>query len=176
MQQDLSVSVGPDSVANADSFADGQQPPLEEFGFICCKKKDNTASSKRTVLPVTLIRCLYFTKLTKMITKILKKGKNSTISSLFAGIVVIMAMFMVVACEKDETSVANQQQTVRKPQPISDMELMQYLPEVVDGRLVFKDNESYEILINWISVNQDNPERIASLFSNIPFTSMNSNI
>jgi hypothetical protein len=29
-----------------------------------------------------------------MITKNLKKGKNSTISSLFAGIVVIMAMFI----------------------------------------------------------------------------------
>jgi hypothetical protein len=94
-----------------------------------------------------------------MITKILKKGKNSTISSLFAGIVVIMAMFMTVACEKEETSVANQQQTVRKPQPISDMEVMKYLPEVVDGRLVFKTIEDYEMTIEELaSIGDDNFE------------------
>jgi hypothetical protein len=95
-----------------------------------------------------------------MITKILKKGKNSTISSLFAGIVVIMAMFMTVACEKDETSVADQQQTVRKPQPISDMEVMQYLPEVVDGRLVFKTIQDYETTIELLaSIGDDNFEK-----------------
>jgi hypothetical protein len=37
-----------------------------------------------------------------MITKSLKKVGNSTISSLFAGIVVIMAMFMVVGCDEKE--------------------------------------------------------------------------
>jgi hypothetical protein len=107
-----------------------------------------------------------------MITKILKKGKNSTISSLFAGIVIIMAMFMVVACEKDETSVADQQQTVRKPQPISDMEVMQYLPEVVDGRLVFKDFEAYEKYQQWIFDNQGSPEKIIKFNKSIGFVSM----
>lgn len=107
-----------------------------------------------------------------MITKILKKGKNSTISSLFAGIVVIMAMFLSVACEKDESSVANQQQTVRKPQPISDMEVMQYLPEVVDGRLVFKDTTSFMTYKRWIFENQGNPEKIHKINKSLGFVSM----
>ena len=107
-----------------------------------------------------------------MITKILKKAKNSTISSLFAGIVVIMAMFMVVGCEKDETSVSDQQQTVRKPQPISDMEVMQYLPEVVDGRLVFKDSVSYVKYVKWLFENQCNTEKIYSLNGLSNFVSM----
>jgi hypothetical protein len=97
------------------------------------KKKDNTASSKRTVLPVTLNRSLYFTKLTKMITKILKKGKNSTISSLFAGIVVIMAMFMVVACEKEET-VIDKSPSLRDPKSV-----LYNLKVDEDGIIVFKD-------------------------------------
>ncbi|MDD3688293.1 MAG: hypothetical protein PHE56_16235 [Bacteroidales bacterium] len=107
-----------------------------------------------------------------MINKILKKGKNSTISSLFAGIVIIMAMFMTVACEKEENSVADQQQSVRKPQPISDMEVMQYLPEVVDGRLVFKDRETLRNYMNWIFINQDNPEKIENINLNLEFISM----
>ncbi len=37
-----------------------------------------------------------------MITKNLKRAKKSTISSFFAGIVVVMAMFMTVACEKED--------------------------------------------------------------------------
>ena len=108
-----------------------------------------------------------------MITKILKKAKNSTISSLFAGIVVIMAMFMTVACEKDETNVTDQQQSVRKPQSISDMEVMQYLPEVVDGRLVFKDSVAFDKVITWIAKSQDNPNRIENMFSSLHFKSMN---
>lgn len=52
-----------------------------------------------------LNRSLYFANLQIMITKCFKKVVNSTISSLFAGIVVIMAMFMVVGCEKDESGI-----------------------------------------------------------------------
>jgi hypothetical protein len=107
-----------------------------------------------------------------MITKNLKKVGNSTISSLFAGIVVIIAMFMVVGCEKDETSVADQQQTVRKPQPISDMEVMQYLPEVVDGRLVFKTIQDYEMAIEELaSIGDDN---FAEWENDLSFCSMRS--
>ncbi|MDD3859312.1 MAG: hypothetical protein PHW83_03880 [Bacteroidales bacterium] len=106
--------------------------------------------------------------------KSLKRVGNSTISSLFAGIVVIMAMFMTVACEKDETSVADQQQSVRKPQPISDMEIMQYLPEVVNGRLVFKDEDSFKKVRNWIGYNQSNPEKIKTIMSFQGFHSMRS--
>ncbi len=83
-----------------------------------------------------------------------------------------MAMFLSVACEKDETSVANQQQTVRKPQPISDMEVMQYLPEVVDGRLVFKTIQDYEMAIEELaSIGDDNFEKWES---DLSFCSMRS--
>jgi hypothetical protein len=107
-----------------------------------------------------------------MITKCFKKVENSTISSLFAGIVIIMAMFLSVACEKDETNVTDQQQTVRKPQPISDMEVMQYLPEVVDGRLVFKDSVSYEYYLQWVFENQGNPEKIDEMNLKLGFVSL----
>ncbi len=107
-----------------------------------------------------------------MRTKNLKKGKNSTISSLFAGIVVIMAMFLSVACEKDETTVVDQQQTVRKPQPISDMEVMRYLPVVVDGRLVFKDREVFDKYISWVSNNQSSPQKIIDINHRLGFISM----
>ncbi len=107
-----------------------------------------------------------------MKTKCLKNVRNSTISSLFAGIVVIMAMFLSVACEKNETSVADQQQTVRKPQPISDMEIMQYLPEVVDGRLVFKDRETFNKYRQWIFENQGTPEKLFEINRTLGFISM----
>lgn len=107
-----------------------------------------------------------------MIIKCLKKVGNSTISSLFSGIVVIMAMFLIVACEKNETSVADQQQTVRKPQPISDMEVMQYLPDVVDGRLVFKDKISFEKYQQWVFENQGSSDKMHNINKSLGFVSM----
>ncbi|MBN2779384.1 MAG: hypothetical protein JXR36_17265 [Bacteroidales bacterium] len=81
-------------------------------------------------------------------------------------------MFMVVACEKEETSGADQQQTVRKPQPISDMEVMQYLPEVVDGRLVFKDEEAFMNYLQWIFENQRNDMKIEDMYNHLGFVPM----
>ncbi|MDD3688156.1 MAG: hypothetical protein PHE56_15515, partial [Bacteroidales bacterium] len=93
--------------------------------------------------------------------------------SLFAGIVIIMAMFMTVACEKEENSVADQQQSVRKPQPISDMEVMQYLPEVVDGRLVFKDEDAYLNYVQWVFENQSSPDKMNKINDELGFVCMN---
>jgi hypothetical protein len=77
-----------------------------------------------------------------MTTKILKKGKNSTISSLFAGIVVIMAMFIVVGCEKD-TSKGNSENVESSNATV-------ILPEIqYDGRmLVFNTSDDYGSYVN----------------------------
>jgi hypothetical protein len=77
-----------------------------------------------------------------MITKILKKGKNSTISSLFVGIVVIMAMFMVMGCEKD-TSKGNSEN-------VEPSNTTLILPEIqYDGRmLVFNTSDDYGSYVN----------------------------
>jgi hypothetical protein len=76
-----------------------------------------------------------------MIPKILNKGKNSTFSSLFAGIVVIMAMFMVVGCEKEESGIID---SLVSQDP---KDVLYNLKVNDNGVIVFRDFEEYNIVI-----------------------------
>jgi hypothetical protein len=69
-------------------------------------------------------------------------------------------------------NITDQQQTVRNPQTISDMEVMQYLPEVVDGRLVFKDSVAFVNYVQWVFENQNNTEKIVNINKLLGFKSM----
>jgi len=71
----------------------------------------------------------------------LKNVKNTTISSLFAVIVVIMAMFMTVACEKDET--ITNSTIVKDPNTV-----LFNLKVDEDGIIVFKDFEERKIVMD----------------------------
>ncbi|MDD3741764.1 MAG: hypothetical protein PHH30_11035, partial [Bacteroidales bacterium] len=68
----------------------------------------------------------------------LKIVKNTTISSLFAVIVVIMAMFLAIACEKDET--ITNSTIVKDPNTV-----LFNLKVDEDGIIVFKDFEERKI-------------------------------
>ncbi|MDD2634650.1 MAG: hypothetical protein PHW82_04050 [Bacteroidales bacterium] len=77
-----------------------------------------------------------------MKTKSLKDVVNSTSSSLFAVIVVIMAMFITVACEKDEIAVVN---ASMDKEPLA---VLYSLKVDEDGIIVFKDFAEFNIVID----------------------------
>lgn len=108
-----------------------------------------------------------------MKSKTLSKVNYSTTWSITIYFTLIMTMFITVSCENDiETTGLNEQQIVRKPSVISENEVLQYAPKVVDNRLVFKDSVSFDNYQQWVLQNQCNPEKIYNLNRSLGFISM----
>lgn len=70
-------------------------------------------------------------------------SRYSTLNSVLSSLVIITAMLLTVSCEKEETTVIQNQQT-------SNVEISPNV-SVIDGRLVLKTVESYESLITKLS-------------------------
>ncbi len=83
-----------------------------------------------------------------------------------------LAMFNS-GCEKENLNDLKQPTSVKKPRVISDDEIMKDLPEVKDGRLLFKDMKEFYSMLDWVSQNQANPDKIYSIFGLSNFVSMN---
>ncbi len=100
-----------------------------------------------------------------------KLNKKKCIRPTFSFSAILIAIVFAVACEKESIN-TNQIQTGRAPIHISDIEVEQYLPEIVDGRLVFESEESFDKYQKWIFENQNNPEKIHNYNHSIGFVSM----
>jgi hypothetical protein len=82
-----------------------------------------------------------------------------------------LAMFNS-GCEKENLNDLKQPTSVKKPRVISDDEIMKDLPEVKDGRLVFKDSVSFANYVQWLFDNQDNAEKIYEVNASMGFVCM----
>lgn len=114
-----------------------------------------------------------------MITKNLKNVVNSTISSLFAGIVVIIAMFMTVSCEKEDRLL--QTTTVNNIQTFSSTE--EYVAEVNKvANMTYEELCEYENVKGFYSLgrkcdeiySQANPKNFNSREEFVQFVESNS--
>lgn len=76
-------------------------------------------------------------------------------------------------CEKENLEDLKQASDVKKPQVVSDNEIVKTLPNVKDGRLLFKDMKEFYSMLDWVSQNQANPDKIYSIFGLSNFVSMN---
>lgn len=76
------------------------------------------------------------------------------------------------SCEKENLNDLKQSASAKKPRAISDDEIMKDLPEVKDGRLVFKDSICFADYVQWLFDNQDNAEKIYEVNASIGFVSM----
>lgn len=75
-------------------------------------------------------------------------------------------------CEKEDLNDLKQPTSVKKPRVISDDEIMKDLPDVKDGRLVFKDSVSFDNYVQWLFDNQDNVEKIYGVNASLGFVCM----
>ncbi len=77
------------------------------------------------------------------------------------------------SCEKENIEKQEQILIAKETRIISDAEIMNYLPEVKDGRLVFNDQDSYKIYEHWLFNNQANRNKIIDVNHSIGFICMN---
>lgn len=82
-----------------------------------------------------------------------------------------LAMFNS-GCEKENLNDLKQPASVKKPRVISDDEIMKDLPEVKDGRLVFKDSVSFANYYYWLISNQGNTDKINNFNASLGFVCM----
>ena len=76
------------------------------------------------------------------------------------------------SCEKENLEDLKQTSCIKKPRVVSDDEIMKDLPDVKDGRLVFKDSVSFDNYVQWLFDNQDNVEKIYGVNASLGFVCM----
>lgn len=84
-------------------------------------------------------------------------------------IYIFLIFSILVSCEKDDKTSLGQTTINTK---INDQELIESLPKLKDGRMVFENYESYSKYQNWIFENQNNPTKILSLNKQAGFVSL----
>lgn len=102
------------------------------------------------------------------------KSMNKNYKHFTAILISLTILLGGISCEKTEYS---DTKIVKNPSKskgvfVSDYEIMQHLPTVKDGRLVFKNNEEYEIYKNWLLNNQGDSLKINRISRMLNFVSM----
>lgn len=95
---------------------------------------------------------------------------------LFKVVMLIMAVSALAvfnsSCEKENLEDLKQTSCIKKPRVVSDDEIMKDLPEVKDGRLVFKDSVSFANYYLWLIDNQDNQDKVNKINASLGFVCM----
>ncbi len=93
--------------------------------------------------------------------------RKSILCCIFATLILTI---LFSGCEKEEIQKSNQESLSERT--VSDVEVMQNLPMVKDGRLVFEDSITYINYIKWLFENQENESKIMEINKSLGFVCM----